>query len=125
MDQVPVEVITRMFNVFATLVDIELPLDAAIVNDGIHQPFLNIERNLYQMRRLDLVHFCQQTRQGNEDYLPGFSGREYINNAAAIRPGTVRRVWFAVRTAVGIFLAIVKEIFVSFDSYNRTIIKQQ
>ena len=30
----------------------------------------------------------------------------------AIRTGTVRRVWFAIRTAVGIFLAIVGEIFV-------------
>ena len=30
--------------------------------------------------------------------------------AVAIRTGTVRRVWFAVRTAVGIFLAIVEKI---------------
>ena len=35
--------------------------------------------------------------------------------AVAIRTGTVRRVWFAIRTAVGIFLAIVGEIFVFFD----------
>ena len=46
-------------------------------------------------------------------------------NAVAIRTGTVRRVWFAIRTAVGIFLAIVGEIFVFFDFYNLTLIKQQ
>ena len=124
MDQVPVEVIPRMFNVLVRFVNIQLPLVAIIVNDGIHQHFLNIEGTLYQMRRLDLVHFCQQTRQGNADYLPGFSGREYFKNAVAIRIGTVRQIWFAVRTAVGMFLVIVKETFVSIDSYNRTIIKQ-
>ena len=118
------EVIPRMFNVLVRFVNIQLPLGAIIVNDGIHQHFLNIEGTLYQMRRLDLVHFCQQTRQGNADYLPGFSGREYFKNAVAIRIGTVRQIWFAVRTAVGMFLVIVKETFVSIDSYNRTIIKQ-
>ena len=46
-------------------------------------------------------------------------------NAVAIRTGTARRVWFAIRTAMGIFLAIVGEIFVSFDFYNLTLIKQQ
>ena len=35
--------------------------------------------------------------------------------AVAIRTGTVRRVWFAIRTVVGIFLAIVGGIFVIFD----------
>ena len=45
--------------------------------------------------------------------------------AVAIRTGTVRRVWFAIRTAVGIFLAIVGEIFVFFDFYNLTFVKQQ
>ena len=45
--------------------------------------------------------------------------------AVAIRTGTVRRVWFAIRTAVGIFLAIVVEIFVFFDFYNLTFVKQQ
>ena len=45
--------------------------------------------------------------------------------AVAIRTGTVRRVWFAVRTAVGIFLAIVGEIFVFFDFYNLILINQQ
>ena len=35
------------------------------------------------------------------------------------------RVWFAIRTAVGIFLAIVGEIFVFFDFYNLTFVKQQ
>ena len=39
----------------------------------------------------------------------------------AIRTGTVRRVWFAIRTAMGIFLPIVGEIFVFFDFYNLTI----
>ena len=43
----------------------------------------------------------------------------------AIRTGTVRRVWFAIRTAMGIFLAIVGEIFVFFDFYNLTLINQQ
>ena len=42
----------------------------------------------------------------------------------AIRTGTVRRVWFAIRTAVGIFLAIVEDIFASFDLDNLTLIKQ-
>ena len=46
-------------------------------------------------------------------------------NAVAIRTGTVRRVWFDIRTAVGIFLAIVGEIFVFFDFYNLTLVKQQ
>ena len=41
-----------------------------------------------------------------------------FTNAVAIRTGTVRRVWFAIRTAMGIFLAIVGEIFVFFDFYN-------
>ena len=45
--------------------------------------------------------------------------------AVAIRTGTVRRVWFAIRTAVGIFLAIVGEIFVFFDFYNLTLVKQK
>ena len=45
--------------------------------------------------------------------------------AVAIRTGTVRRVWFAIRTAMGIFLAIVGEIFVFFDLYNLTFVKQQ
>ena len=45
--------------------------------------------------------------------------------AVAIRTGTVRRVWFAIRTAMGIFLAIVGEIFVFFDFYNLTLINQQ
>ena len=45
--------------------------------------------------------------------------------AVAIRTGTIRRVWFAIRTAVGIFLAIVREIFVFFDFYNLTLINQQ
>ena len=31
--------------------------------------------------------------------------------AVAIRTGTVRRVWFTIRTAMGIFLANVGEIF--------------
>ena len=44
--------------------------------------------------------------------------------AVAIRTGTVRRVWFAIRTAMGIFLANVGEIFVFFDFYNLTSIKQ-
>ena len=44
--------------------------------------------------------------------------------AVAICTGKVRRVWFAIRTAVGIFLAIVGEIFVFFDFYNLTLIKQ-
>ena len=48
-----------------------------------------------------------------------------ILNAVAIRTGTVRRVWFAIRTAVEIFLAIVGEIFVFFDFYNLTFVKQQ
>ena len=48
-----------------------------------------------------------------------------FQNAVAIRTGTVRRVWFAIRTAVGIFLAIVGEIFVFFDFYNLTFVKQQ
>ena len=42
----------------------------------------------------------------------------------AIRTGTVRRVWFAIRTAMEIFLAIVGEIFVFFDFYNLTLINQ-
>ena len=46
-------------------------------------------------------------------------------NAVAIRTETVRRVWLAIRTAVGIFLAIVGEIFVFFDFYNLTFVKQQ
>ena len=46
-------------------------------------------------------------------------------NAVAIRTGTVRRVWFAIRTAMEIFLAIVGEIFVFFDFYNLTLINQQ
>ena len=46
-------------------------------------------------------------------------------HAVAIRTGTVRRVWFAVRTAVRIFLAIVGEIFVFFDFYNLILINQQ
>ena len=45
--------------------------------------------------------------------------------AVAIRTGTVRRVWFAIRTAMEIFLAIVGEIFVFFDFYNLTLINQQ
>ena len=45
--------------------------------------------------------------------------------AVAIRTGTVRRVWFPIRTAVGIFLAIVGEIFVFFDFYNLTLVNQQ
>ena len=45
--------------------------------------------------------------------------------AVAIRTGTVRRVWFAIRTAMGIFLAIDGEIFVFFDFYNLTLVKQQ
>ena len=45
--------------------------------------------------------------------------------AVAIRTGTVRRVWFAIRTAMGIFLAIVGEIFVFSDFYNLTFVKQQ
>ena len=48
-----------------------------------------------------------------------------FNNAVAIRTGTVRRVWFAIRTAMGIFLAIVGEILVFFDFYNITLVKQQ
>ena len=48
-----------------------------------------------------------------------------FENAVAIRTGTIRRVWFAIRTAVGIFLAIVGEIFVFFDFYNLTFVKQQ
>ena len=47
------------------------------------------------------------------------------SNAVAIRTGTVRRVWIAIRTAMGIFLAIVREIFVFFDFYNLTFVKQQ
>ena len=47
------------------------------------------------------------------------------NIAVAIRTGTVRRVWFAIHTAVGIFLAIIGEIFVFFDFYNLTFVKQQ
>ena len=43
----------------------------------------------------------------------------------AIRTGTVRRVWFAIHTAMEIFLAIVGEIFVFFDLYNLTLINQQ
>ena len=43
----------------------------------------------------------------------------------AIRTGRVRRVWLAIRTAMGIFPAIVEEIFVFFDFYNLTLIKQQ
>ena len=43
----------------------------------------------------------------------------------AIRTGTVRRVRFAIRTAMGIFLAIVEEIFVFFDFYNLTSVKRQ
>ena len=43
----------------------------------------------------------------------------------AIRTGTVRRVWFAIGTAVGILLAIVGEIFVFFDFNNLTLINQQ
>ena len=44
----------------------------------------------------------------------------------AIRTGTVRRVWFAIRTAMEIFLAIVGEIFVKyFDFYNITCHKAQ
>ena len=45
--------------------------------------------------------------------------------AVAFRTGTVRRVWFAIRTALGIFLAIVEEIFAFFDFYNITLVKQQ
>ena len=48
-----------------------------------------------------------------------------MNFAVAIRTGTVRRVWFAIRTAMGIFLAIVGGIFVFFDFYNLTLVKQQ
>ena len=48
-----------------------------------------------------------------------------LRNAVAIRTGTVRRVWFAIRTAMGIFLAIIGEIFVFFDFYNLTLVKQQ
>ena len=48
-----------------------------------------------------------------------------FENAVAIRTGTIRRVWFAIRTAVGIFLAIVGEIVVFFDFYNLTFVKQQ
>ena len=54
----------------------------------------------------------------------GNSENKHFNNAVAIRTGTVRRVWFAIRTAVGIFLAIVGEIFVFFDFYNLTLINQ-
>ena len=42
----------------------------------------------------------------------------------AIRTGTVRQVWFAIRTAVGKFLAIVGEIFIFFNFYNLTLINQ-
>ena len=43
----------------------------------------------------------------------------------AIRTGTVRQVWFAIRTVVGTFLAAVGGIFVSFfDFYILTLIKQ-
>ena len=59
-------------------------------------------------------------------YFPVSSSKLYNkHNAVAIRTGTVRRVWFAIRTAVGIFLAIVGEIFVFFDFYNLTFVKQQ
>ena len=58
--------------------------------------------------------------------IQAFESFAVINlRAVAIRTGTVRRVWFAVRTAVGIFLAIVGEIFVSFDFYNLILINQQ
>ena len=50
---------------------------------------------------------------------------EVYSYAVAIRTGTVRRVWFAIRIAMGIFLAIVGEIFVFFDFYNLTLINQQ
>ena len=43
----------------------------------------------------------------------------------AIRTGTVRRVWFAIRPAMEKFLAIGGEIFVFFDFYNLTLVKQQ
>ena len=53
------------------------------------------------------------------------TGDSVFKNAVAIRTGTVRRVWFAIRTAMEIFLAIVGEIFVFFDLYNLTLINQQ
>ena len=46
-------------------------------------------------------------------------------NAVAIRTGTVHRVWFAICTAMGIFLAIVREIFIFFVFYDLTLVKQQ
>ena len=47
--------------------------------------------------------------------------------AVAIRAGAVpvRRVWFAVRAAVGMFLAIVREMFVFFDSCGLTLVEQR
>ena len=54
-----------------------------------------------------------------------YSNNKQNINAVAIRTGTVRRVWFAIRTAMGIFIAIVGEILVFFDFYNLTLVKQQ
>ena len=45
--------------------------------------------------------------------------------AVAIRAGAVRRVWFAVRAAVGMFLAIVGEMFVFFDFCGLTLVEQR
>ena len=45
----------------------------------------------------------------------GHPGQCLLYYAVAIRTGTVRRVWFAIRTVVGIFLAIVGGILVIFD----------
>ena len=59
------------------------------------------------------------------DGMPTGYGKSLIFYAVAIRTGTVRRFWFAIRTAMGIFLAIVGEILVFFDFYNITLVKQQ
>ena len=72
---------------------------------------------LYKLR----ITSCTNTRKSFAAI--SFKGEEFIF-AVAIRTGTVRRVWFAIRTAVGIFLAIVGEIFVCFDFYNLTLINQ-
>ena len=73
MNQLPLQVIRRTFNVFDRLVKIPLLFDEVIVNGRIDEDALrNLETTLIQMRRLDLVHVFRQTMQGNAYNLLGF-----------------------------------------------------
>ena len=73
MAQGPAEVILRMLHVLARVLNTQIPFYAVIANGEVNYHVLAyMERILYELRRLDLVHLFRQTMQGNAEYLLGF-----------------------------------------------------